>query len=602
MIWVMFYFYLFTFFSWLQSRSRQRTSLKNIFKRAGISSKEGFKKAMKQIRWSNFIEEYFPNPEDMDQKIKLHAWQKMVADKVQMRYYHPNKTDMKKYMQIIAPRSRGKSVIIGAVNAVIIIIENNNSTGVFSPSQQQSENIMSKTKYFVENSRFRKMVLPRGKSISRMQKVFTGAASVGLTNGGFSQAWANNEMTMRGGHYRAAFVDESARMSSHTMKAGIYPMVMRSNGPLVCISTPFGRSGPSWEAYNDTENWETIMVSAMDGDTYTPEQVQAMLKSYGKDQALARQEIMAEFISDDNAIFKDKYFEKMFREDYEHSTIVWEKIRGQYQLDLKIGKNSEYNPAYTYKAAIDYGWDTNLAVIEVGHWEEVVYDDGSSESFVKVDFIASFMNPEPEDLENALVMALRYYHVKLVVPDGQSVGVSELKRLRKRFKKEKLRVQLFKSGTKPKKGKDTRKLGFMTTGGQGEYSKINLVDQAIYRISRDQLRLPPAGTNEEFRGEDNEAYELVQEMRAFSKKVSPKGGSVTFGRGVNEEPDDRVLTLMYLIFAFSVAITKIMANVGVKHQRHPVVPAVEGREEGVHEDYRLRRSYKAKIKTKQWGR
>ena len=191
-----------------------RTDMIKIFKRAGLTSRKKFRKAMKQIRWATFIETYFPDPEDMEAIVKLSPWQAEIADVVQTMYYtskkcrkfpevcpkHNAEGKIKQYLQVIAPRSRGKSVIIAAINAVIILIESNNSSGIFSPSQQQSENIMSKTKFFIENSRFRKMVLPRGKSISRMQKIFTGAASVGMTNGGFSQAWANNEKTKRGGH------------------------------------------------------------------------------------------------------------------------------------------------------------------------------------------------------------------------------------------------------------------------------------------------------------------------------------------------------------------------------------------------------------------
>ena len=387
------------------------------------------------------------------------------------------------------------------------------------------------------------------------------------------------------------------------MKAGIYPMVMRTKGPLIAITTPFGRYGPSWEAYNDKVTWHTIMISAYDKQLYTPEQIEKMLRSYGDDQALARQEILAEFISDDNAVIPDKYYPPLFRVEYEHATL---KIDTDGKLVFDPGKNVNWNPLYRYHMAIDYGWDTNRAVIMVGHREETEYIDmhgaHSTEQYIKVDFIASFLRPDPSVFQNIIVMACKEFHVNFIMPDGKSVGTSELLRLRKRLRKSKVPAKIFKSGKRPSHGTaDTRSLGFITSGGEGVYSKINLVAEMVACLDKKEFRLPPAGIDDENRNTDNEAYETVQEMRAFSRGVSPKGSNITFGRGVNEEPDDRVLTVMYLIMSFTKGGTRPVPPASGATPQMPLLPDKYDKPPMIVDQYsRSRRN--AKTKAKDWGR
>lgn len=513
-------------------------SLRNILEKVGIQDIGKFKDLLDKTDWVNFAEDSFCDADDVELPLRLYKWQKMVVRKVQKFFYNnrsknPDPT-MKQFLQIIAPRGRGKSVVIGVINAIILII-GKNATGVFSPSQQQSENLMSKTKYFIENSKFSKLLLPKGRHIAGMQKVFTGAASVGMKNRSFSQAWANNEVTMRGIHLAAAFVDESARMSSHTMKAAIYPMLRTTHGPLICITTPFGRAGPAWEAYNDSEIWETVMIKSIDEEFMTPEELERQLAAYGPDQQLARQELLSEFISDEHSVFKDKYFEKLYMEPY-------------------------YNfcpPSrmHTYFTSSDYGWTTNRAVLMAGHWEE----NTSGEQYIMVDHIKSYLNPDPDVFEDDAISLMKLYSSRVHIPDGISVGAGEVKRLQKRIKKEKLKTRIFKSGERPKHGaKDKRRLGMITQGGSGEYSKMNLVDEAIYRMNKGQLRLP----NDALKKEDNEdCYELEKELKAYGKKIT-LGGNVTFGKTANKVPDDRVATLLYLIFMFSFSRRRVRSGVG----------------------------------------
>jgi hypothetical protein len=480
-------------------------------------NKEQLQKLVEQSNWADFAEKYFKAPPDAggkrniedDEKLQLDPWQRKVIDKVEFRYQNPEKC--KPYLLIVAPRGLGKSVVVGVINAILMII-GPNTTSIFSPSERQSETLLSKSKYFIYNSQFKKLVLKRGKSIPGMQTIKTGSLTVGTTKGSYSVANSNNEETMRGGHFSAVLVDEYARMTSHTVKAGILPMVRRSKGPIIAITTPFGRYGPAWEAFNDKKNWDVMKVSATEASWITKESLEQEAAAYGQDVALAQQELYAEFVSDDQAVFKDYMFEHIYDSDFRNM--------------------APYQRQYSYHMSIDVGWDSNRAVFMVGHL------DGKAN--VAVDAVVSMLNPTPSDLQNMAIRLIKRYNIIFILPDGKSVGVEFLRRLYIRIRKERIRCKIF-----TQKEGDFDKFGIQTQGGAGRFSKTNLVQETVELIDRHKVRIP---SHEKVDGD--EPYELEKEMRAFAYDKSPQGHTIKFGRGVNKEADDRVLGLLYLVFSF----------------------------------------------------
>lgn len=504
---------------------RRQTSIGNILRRAGVTNVQQIRDMLKTTRWSVFAETYFITPPDLegvrkpskDDKLVLDIWQRKVLDKVQDMWYNRGKPSIKQYLLVVAPRGYGKSIIMAVLNAILIII-GINTTAIFAPSETQSETIIAKTKYFIANSLFQKRVLPRGQTAPGMQKIYTGSLSIGMKNGAFSVGNSNNEKTIRGGHFSAVLIDEYARMSNHTVKAGIFPMVNRSNGPVIAITTPFGRFGPAWEAYENKKGvWDVVTVDPFEARHMTPEIMKEKIKLFGGDIDLARQELMAEFISDEQAVFKDAWYENLYKEDYKNF--------------------HPYSREYDYYMSLDIGWDSNRSVMTIGHWEKNEWGD----EYIKVDVIKSWEGPDPQDLQNQIIRYCIGYQIRLIVPDGQSVGVETLQRLKKRLKEEKLSTIIYTSDT----GK--KKLGFITTGGSGKHSKTNLVSEGTERMSRHELRLPSHTSTD---GE--ESYELEKEMHAFAYEATIQGASVRFGRAITQEPDDRVLAMLYLIFAFTV--------------------------------------------------
>ena len=515
-----------------QENVRGEMSITQLLKKVGVNSVGDLKSMLQTTKWSVFAETYFQAPPDLDgsremgdnDKLILDEWQKKILDKVQNSWYNRGKPGVKQYILIVAPRGYGKSVIMAVLNSILLVV-GANTTAIFAPSESQSETIIAKTKYFIGSSQFRKKVLPRGETAPGMQKIFTGSLSIGMKNGSFSVANSNNEKTIRGGHFGAVLIDEYARMSMHTVKAGIFPMVRRSLGPVVAITTPFGRFGPAWEAFENRDKdgvlgkgpWLVIQVDPFESSFMTKERLEENKLVYGDDEELIKQELMAEFVSDDNAVFKDPWFAKL------------------HQLEYK-----NFNPPnrkYDYNMALDFGWDSNRAVMKIGHF---VNKDEYGDTYIQVDLIKSWLSPDPQELQDEIVRYCKNYRVKLIVPDGQSVGVETLKRLKIRLRQEGLASKIYKSD------KSGNKLGFITTGGSSVHSKTNLVAEGTERLSRHEVRLPSHTQKNK-----QESYELEKEMKAFAYKRSEKGASVIFGRGVTEEPDDRVLCLLYLLFSFT---------------------------------------------------
>jgi hypothetical protein len=507
-----------------QTRTNNQISFEALLKKVGVKTQADLKQMLELTRWSVFAETYFQAPPDLDgareetedNRLKLDTWQKKVLDKVQHIWYNRDKEGVKRLVLVVAPRGYGKSIVVSVLNAILLVI-GSNTTAVFSPSESQSETLIAKTKYFIETSQFKKRVLARGETVAGMQKIYTGALSIGMKTGSFTVGYSNNEKTMRGGHFGACLIDEYARMSSHTVKAGIMPMTRRSKGPVIAITTPFGRYGPAWEAYENENNaWEVIKVDPFESNFMTQDRLEEELRAYGGDMELAKQELMAEFISDEKAVIKDAWYEYLYEEEYQN----FEK----------------YHPAHKYHMSLDFGWDSNRAVMMIGHWHKNV----ENKEFIKVDMIKSWLSPDPDQLQSEIIRYLKQYRVRLIVPDGASVGVETLIRLKKRIRKEGLPARIYSSD------KSGKKLGFITTGGSGEHSKTNLVSEAVERLSRYEVRLP---IHDKVKGE--EVYELEKEMKAFAYERTAAGSSMKFGRGVTDEPDDRVLCMFYLLFSFS---------------------------------------------------
>jgi hypothetical protein len=194
-------------------------------------------------------------------------------------------------------RQWGKSTIAAAKAVHQAWSQEGSLTLVVSPSARQSGEFVRKAAGFAR----RLGVERKGDGDNEMSMVFpNGSRIVGLPG---------SEATIRG--YSAVsllLVDEAARVSDELYKA-IRPMLAVSEGALWLMSTPFGKRGFFWEA------WERVRVTAAEcpriGRAFLEEERRNMGERW------FRQEYMCEFVDVDSGVFDRDLVGRAIRADLE---------------------------------------------------------------------------------------------------------------------------------------------------------------------------------------------------------------------------------------------------------------------------------------------
>ena len=121
-----------------------------------------------------------------------------------------------------------------------------------------------------------------------------------LGNGSRVIALPGDERTIRGFSSPAlVVVDEGARTKDALLTA-VRPMLAVSRGKLLAVSTPFGRRGWFFKAWEEG-GWHTVKVTSADCTRITPAFLERERRTLG--DLWFRQEHLAEFNADVNAVF-----------------------------------------------------------------------------------------------------------------------------------------------------------------------------------------------------------------------------------------------------------------------------------------------------------
>lgn len=124
-----------------------------------------------------------------------------------------------------------------------------------------------------------------------------------------------SEGTIRGySAVRLLLVDEASRVADETYYSA-RPMVAVSGGRIVLMSTPFGRRGFFWNAYDQERSWERYVVPAAQCPRITQAMLDEELAVMG--EATFEQEYLCRFIEPEGQYFSDADIEAAFRDDVE---------------------------------------------------------------------------------------------------------------------------------------------------------------------------------------------------------------------------------------------------------------------------------------------
>jgi predicted phage terminase large subunit-like protein len=132
------------------------------------------------------------------------------------------------------------------------------------------------------------------------------ATELVLTNGSRIVSLPENEETVRGfSAVSLLIIDEAARVQPDLYRT-VRPMLATSAGKLVCLSTPFGRQGWFYEAWQKEQGWRRVKITAAECPRISKEFLAEERAALGG--LWYRQEYECEFTAIEGAEWPPEYF------------------------------------------------------------------------------------------------------------------------------------------------------------------------------------------------------------------------------------------------------------------------------------------------------
>lgn len=189
----------------------------------------------------SFLDTLWARPERLMEKAGLTPdhWQRQLLRSFSRR------------MLLLCSRQSGKSQVAAAIALQTALTMPGSLTLLLSPSERQSGEL------------FTDKLLKLYDSIDRPVKATKlTALQLTLANGGRIVALPGAEGTIRGySGVALLIVDEAARVPD-ALYFAIRPMLAVSRGRLVALSTPFGKRGWFYEAWEGSGPWERVRITA----------------------------------------------------------------------------------------------------------------------------------------------------------------------------------------------------------------------------------------------------------------------------------------------------------------------------------------------------
>jgi hypothetical protein len=153
---------------------------------------------------------------------------------------------------LLCSRQAGKSQTAAALAIVAALLNERSLVLLLSPSLRQSSEL------------FQDKVMPLYRALGRpLEATQETALRLALSNRSRIISLPGNEETIRGySGVKLLVIDEAARVPDE-LYYSVRPMLARSAGRLVCLTTPFGKRGFFYEAWtNGGDAWERVQITA----------------------------------------------------------------------------------------------------------------------------------------------------------------------------------------------------------------------------------------------------------------------------------------------------------------------------------------------------
>lgn len=193
---------------------------------------------------------------------------------------------------LLCSRQSGKSTVAAALALRAALLEPPALVLLLSPTLRQSSELFK--------DKYARLFNLLGRPVGATGET---ALTVQLANGSRVVSLPGDEATIRGYSGVALLViDEAARVPDDLYRA-VRPMLAVSGGRLVALSTPWGKRGWFYEAWEGREAWERVRITAEQCPRITPEFLGEERQSLG--DRWFRQEYLCSFEEVVDAVFAE---------------------------------------------------------------------------------------------------------------------------------------------------------------------------------------------------------------------------------------------------------------------------------------------------------
>ena len=199
-------------------------------------------------------------------------------------------TSPERQLLLLGSRQCGKTLACAAL-VLAAALKPNSLVLVLGPSDRQSKEFLRKVMLFW-------MAAGRPEQVSGGDTT----TKLELANGSRVIALPDSEGTIRNYSDVALLcIDEASRVSDELYLA-VRPMLAVSGGRIAALSTPFGRRGWFWEAYQTDPSWRKWTVTAEQAPRVLPFMEQE--KANGMPERYLEQEFFCRFLDPLDAVFR----------------------------------------------------------------------------------------------------------------------------------------------------------------------------------------------------------------------------------------------------------------------------------------------------------
>ncbi|HYC19391.1 MAG TPA: phage terminase large subunit, partial [Candidatus Bathyarchaeia archaeon] len=192
-------------------------------------------------------------------------------------------------------RQSGKTTIVSVLALHHALIHPKSLVLIFSPSERQSKEFLKKIEDYYSD-----LGSPGG-------SLANSASTLELTNRSRIVALPSSEATVRGFSAPSlVLVDEAAQIDEDLYYA-VLPMLIVSHGRLILLSTPLGKRGIFWSAWEQQDGWKKVRVTGEQCPRIADDDLDKAREEMG--EVRFAQEYLCEFVQAEGTIFKEEWIQ-----------------------------------------------------------------------------------------------------------------------------------------------------------------------------------------------------------------------------------------------------------------------------------------------------